>query len=254
MLHPLPALRMTALLCLALLPLQKAVADDSLFYAPPPASEDSEPFSGQAELGFTKLSGNSNSETLLGKASLSWHLRPWTHTFRMEAKHVSSGDETTTEQYLVGQRERYDLGQNRYAFGLMRWEKERFSGYDDQVTSIGGYGIRLLSGPEHILSVEAGPGYRYDNITDGDHENYILGYSAMDYRWQLSDTSKFEQQFSMEATRDNVISRSYTALTVSINASLALKLSHEIKNNTSPPDDTDAKTDTTTAASILYSF
>lgn len=76
----------------------------------------------------------------------------------------------------------------------------------------------------------------------------------MDYRWQLSDTSKFEQQFSAEATRENVISRSYTALTVAINASLALKLSHEIENNTNPPDESDAKTDTTTAASILYSF
>ena len=48
--------------------------------------------------------------------------------------------------------------------------------------------------------------------------------------------------------------RSYTALTVAINASLALKLSHEIENNTNPPDESDAKTDTTTAASILYSF
>lgn len=253
MLHPLPTLRRTAFLCLALLPLDTAVADD-LFYAPPPASENSEPFSGQAELGFTKLSGNSNSETLLGKTSLSWHLKPWTHTFRVEAKHVSSSGETTTDKYLVGQRERYDLSDDHYAFGLLRWEKERFSGYNHQVTSIVGEGITILDGPEHNLSLEAGPGYRFDDITAGDHENYLLGYGAMDYRWQLSDTSKFEQQFSAEATRENVISRSYTALTVAINASLALKLSHEIENNTNPPDESDAKTDTTTAASILYSF
>lgn len=253
MLHPMPALRMAALMGLALVPFNKAFADD-LFYAPPAASDESEPFSGTAELGFTKLSGNSNSETLIGKSSLSWHLKPWTHTFHMEAKHVSSSGETTTQQYQIGQRERYDLGNDRYAFGLLRWEQDRFSGYDDQVTAIVGKGLTLLPGPEHNLSIEAGPGYRYDNITDSGHENYLLAYSAVDYKWQLSDTSSFEQQFSVEGTRDNLISRSYTALTVSINSSLALKLSHEIENNTNPPDDDDENTDTTTAASILYSF
>ena len=42
------------------------------FYAPPPPKEDTPVFSGDAELGFTHLSGNTDSQTLIGKTRLTW--------------------------------------------------------------------------------------------------------------------------------------------------------------------------------------
>ncbi len=52
------------------------------FYAPPPPKEDSPVFSGDAELGFTHLSGNTDSQTLIGKSRLTWLTGQLTHSLR----------------------------------------------------------------------------------------------------------------------------------------------------------------------------
>ncbi len=180
-----PALRRRAgLVTLAVLACwhNSACAADSLFYAPPPPSDDSVPFSGAIELGYTALSGNTNTETLLGKGRITWYDQAWTHTTRAEIKNVSDSENTTAEQYLVSQRERYSLGDSpNYLFGLARYEKERFSGYDNQFTAITGYGRQIFDTDLQALSLEAGPGYRYDDYESGGNRHMLLGYLAADY-------------------------------------------------------------------------
>lgn len=232
-----------------------ARAADSLFYAPPPPSDDSVPFSGAIELGYTALSGNTNTETLLGKGRITWYDQAWTHTTRAEVKSVSDSENTTAEQYLFSQRERYSLEDSlNYLFGLARYEKERFSGYDNQFTTIVGYGRQLFDTDLQALSLEAGPGYRFDDYENGGSRHMMLGYLAADYSLSLSDTASFIQQFSVEGADDNVTLRSYSAISVAINSSLALRVSHDIKSNSNPPREADAHTDRTTAASVVYNF
>lgn len=240
-------------LATALLALAPGAHADTLFYAPPAAAEDTPSFSGQAELGYTSLSGNSNSETLLAKGLASWYNGPWTHQLRAQTKRVEDNNEVSTEQYLLGSRERYSLQGPHYLFGLARWEKERFSGFDSQFTAIFGYGRQLLDGRQQ-LSIEGGPGYRHDDYEGGGSEDLAVGYAALDYGYQLSDTARFVQQFSIEGTENEVTTRSYSAISVALTSQLALKLSHEIKNNSNPPDEAAVDTDRTTAASILYNF
>ncbi|WP_245977766.1 DUF481 domain-containing protein [Kushneria sinocarnis] len=227
---------------------------ESLFYAPPPASDQNSGFSGHAELGYTALSGNTNTETLLAKGRLSWYSEKWTHTFRMETKSVRDSGNTSAEQYLVGQRERYNLGDSNYLFELGRWEKERFSGYDNQFTTIAGYGRQLLDTDHQQLSIEGGPGYRFDDFEGGGSKHNAVGYGAFDYDFQLTDTASFTQQASIEAASDNITARSYTAISVALNSSLSLRVSHELKSNSNPPDEAEAHTDRTTAASVVYNF
>ncbi|WP_456268120.1 DUF481 domain-containing protein [Kushneria sp. AK178] len=232
-----------------------ARAADSLFYAPPPPSDDAVPFSGAIELGYTALSGNTNTETLLGKGRITWYNQAWTHTTRAEVKSVSDSENTTAEQYLFSQRERYSLeDSSNYLFGLGRYEKERFSGYDNQFTTIGGYGRQIFDTDLQALSLEAGPGYRFDDYENGGSRHMLLGYLAADYSLTLSDTASFIQQFSVEGAEDNVTIRSYSAISVAINSSLSLRVSHDIKSNSSPPREADAHTDRTTAASVVYNF
>ncbi|QEL11934.1 DUF481 domain-containing protein [Kushneria phosphatilytica] len=227
---------------------------ESLFYAPPPASDQNNGFSGHAELGYTALSGNTNTETLLAKGRLSWYTEQWTHTFRMETKSVRDSGNTSAEQYLVGQRERYNLSASNYLFELARWEKERFSGYDNQFTTIVGYGRQLLDTEHQQFSIEGGPGYRFDDFEGGGSKHNAVGYGAFDYDFQLTDTATFTQQASVEAASDNITARSYTAISVALNSSLSLRVSHELKSNSNPPDEAESHTDRTTAASIVYNF
>lgn len=224
------------------------------FYAPPEPGDDAPEFSGQAELGYTHLSGNSDSETLIAKGRLSWLNGRWTHILRGETRRVEEDDDTSAEQYLVAGRERYDLDGPHYLFGFARWEKDRFSGYRYQITSIVGYGREMLDGPAHNLSVEAGPGYRHDALEIGKDKQLAVGYAALDYQWTFSEHSSVQQELSVEGTAENVTTRAFSALTVQLNSHLALRLSHELKNNSNPPDGAADHTDRTTAASLLYSW
>ncbi|TFH88388.1 DUF481 domain-containing protein [Billgrantia azerbaijanica] len=224
------------------------------FYAPPPPEEDAATFSGEAELGFTHLSGNTDSQTLIGKGSLTWLTGDWMHTLRGEVRHISRDGETSAEQYLAGIRERYDFQGPHYLFGFARWEKDRFGGYDQQFTAIAGYGRQLLDGERHQLSLEAGPGFRADRVRDGENETLAVAYSALDYRWAFSETASLDQELSVEATEENTTSRSLTGLTARLNSHLALKLSHEIEHNSQPPESAASRTDHTTSATLLYSW
>lgn len=224
------------------------------FYAPPKAKPDAPTLSGDAELGYTRLSGNTNSQTLIAKTRLAWLDGDWLHTLRLEARTVSEDEETEDEHYLASWRERYDLSGPHYLFGFTRWERERDSGYDRQLTAIGGYGRQLLDNPTHELSLEAGPGYRDDRLEDQDSQQLAVAYGAMDYRFTLSDTGYFEQQVSVETTSENTTLRSLSSITSKLTSRLALRLSHEIKHNSQPPDSAETRTDTTTSASLQLSW
>jgi len=225
-----------------------------LFYAPPAPDENTPNFSGNAELGYTKLTGNTNTQTLLAKGRLTWLTGRNTHTFRAETRSVQDNGNTTSERYLIGARERYELPDSNYLFGFARWERDRFSGYDSQFTTIGGYGRQLLTGPTHTLSVEAGPGYRHDTYVEGGSGNIALAYSALDYAYNFSDDISFDQELSVEATHISVTTRSLSKITSQLNSHLALRLSYDVRSNTHPPPGAEARTDTTTSVSILYSW
>ncbi|MGO1427013.1 MAG: DUF481 domain-containing protein [Halomonas sp.] len=240
------------IIVLACWPLWLTTAYANPFYAPPPPEEDAPVFSGDAELGFTHLSGNTNSQTLIGKTLLTWLTGKFTYSLRGEVRTVSKDNETSAEQYLVAGRERYELDGPHYLFGFARWEKDRFAGYDQQLSAIGGYGRQILENDTHALSLEAGPGYRHDRLRGYDDERLMVTYTALDYRWGFSDYADIQQEMSVEYTDQNTTSRSLTALTARLNAKLSLRLSHEIKHNSQPPDDTSERTDSTTSASLLY--
>ncbi|MCP1315733.1 MULTISPECIES: YdiY family protein [unclassified Halomonas] len=222
------------------------------FYAPPPPDDGSPRFTGDAELGFTSLSGNTNSQTLIGKTRLTWLTGDITHSLRGEVRNVTKDSETSAEQYLIAGRERFDFSGPHYLFGFARWEKDRFAGYDQQLSVIGGYGRQLIDSDTQALSLEAGPGYRNDRLRDDDNEQLAVAYSALAYRYSISDVADFEQEMSLEYTSDNTTARSLTALTARVSSRISLRLSHEIKQNSQPPDDASERTDTTTSASLLY--
>ncbi|WP_251975965.1 DUF481 domain-containing protein [Salinicola avicenniae] len=215
-------------------------------------AEAEKPFEGTAELGYNKISGNSDSESLRASADMTWFRAPWSYSLKLAARNASDDDETSAEEYLVAGRTRYNLSRENYLFGLARWDKDRFSGYDSQSTLAGGYGRQLLSGPPHSLAVEVGPGVRHDEYEDGGSDNVGLLYAGLDYDWQFSDTSKFSQSLATEASDENIIGRSETALTVAMNDALALKVSYEVEFNDNPPPGASSQTDTYTGVSLVY--
>lgn len=239
---------------IGLTPLPGIALAASVFYAPPQPSEDTPDFSVEAELGYTHLSGNTDSQTLIGKSRLTWLTGRSTHTLRGEVRNVTRDGDTSAEQYLLSGRERYDFHGPHYVFGFARGEKDRFSGYDQQLTAIAGYGRQVLASGTHNLSLETGPGYRHDRISEDENQSLAIVYGALDYLWTLSEYSYVRQEFSVEAADENTTSRSVSSLTARLNSRISLRLSHEAKHNSNPPAMADARTDRTTSVTLLLTW
>jgi putative salt-induced outer membrane protein len=62
---------------------------------------------------------------------------------------------------------RNPCGTRFHLFAAGDWRKDRFSGYDKQVTEAVGYGRRLVDSERQMFSVEGGLGAKQSTLVDG---------------------------------------------------------------------------------------
>lgn len=217
------------------------------------AEEDAGPWSGKAGLGYLATSGNSENSSLNAQLVLSYDLESWHHQFHAQAIGSVSNDVTTAERYQAGFKSKFDFTEFDYIFGLVNWEKDRFSGYREQTSEAIGYGRRLLNSDTQILNVELGVGAKQADLSDGTRETGTIARLGADYLWKFSDSAEFTQLLAVETGSGNTYIESVTAISAQLMQSLALGVSYTIKNNSDVPVGSE-KTDTFTAVNIEYSF
>ena len=216
-------------------------------------AQNEEGFSGRVALGFLATSGNSESENLNASFGLNWDSAPWHHELAGSAVHASSDGVNTAEAYTLDWQTNYDFSETSYAFGLLAWNEDEFSGYDSQVRQAVGYGRRLIDNERHQLNAEIGSGARQADLRDGTTQDKAIIRLNADYTWTVSETSTFSQTFAIEAGDDNTYSEAVTSLTADVFGGVALVVSYTIKNNSDVPVGLE-ETDTFTAMSLEYSF
>lgn len=217
------------------------------------AEQEGGPLSGKAGLGYLSTSGNSESTSLNALFRLSYDLDSWHHQLGAQAISSVSNDVTTAERYQLNFKSNYDFTEHDYVFGRISWEKDRFSGYEEQLSESIGYGRRLLNTDTQILNLELGLGAKQADLSDGTSENGVIGRAGLDYLWNFSETAEFSQLLSVESGSGNTYIESVTAITAKLIESLALSVSYTIKNNSDVPPGRD-KSDTFTALNLEYSF
>ncbi|WP_435639093.1 DUF481 domain-containing protein [Carnimonas bestiolae] len=231
-----------------------ALADITDFTVLDNPSSAKTPFKGQAEAGYTGHSGNSDDSSLNAALTGTWFNDPWSYSLWANANNASSDGDQTAEKYSVGGRNRYNLTNKDYLFGQLGWENNRYSGYDSRVNFNLGYGRQILDTEHQSLTLETGPGFRYDKYHDGGSSSKLVGYASATYGYKISDTASFSQKLATLVASDNTTSTSVTSLNVAINSHFTLALSYAIENNSQPPNQVDHKTDTTTNVSLVYGF
>lgn len=211
-------------------------------------------WSGEAELGYLKTTGNTETESLHAKGKLVNDRKKWKHTGTIEITDKSDTGATTAKRWYLTGKSDYKIDELSYLFISLTYEDDEFSGYNYQATETVGYGYHAIRKEDLKLDLEAGVGARQSELTttgSSNSEGLIRG--AADLEWKISKTSTFTQFLSVEAGEDNTISRSVTALKMQIVGSLSAKLSHSIKHSTDVPVGTE-KTDTESVVTLVYSF
>ena len=217
------------------------------------AAQDEEGLSGQVAFGYLATSGNSETENM----NLNFggqHIRDkWTHVLDGLAVKSRTNQVTTAEAYGLAWQSRYAIDDKSYAFGLVDWDKDEFSAYSRQLREVIGYGRQFIDTDRHSLAGEAGVGARQGDFRDGTSEDESIARLGLDYEWQISDTSRFNQTFSIESGSSNTYTETMSSLSADVWGNFAIVLSYTIKRNSSVPIGV-AKRDTFTAISLEYSF
>lgn len=211
-------------------------------------------WNGSADVGFTNITGNSNSSSLLAATRMARTDGRFKHNLEARAKNTEESGLRTAEAYRFSGKEDVSFSKRDYLYISTTWDKDRFSGYDWQLSASIGYGRKLIDTERHRLSMEVGPGYRHDELpAAGGSDETATAHAAAKYEWDVSESTRFLQVFEGDRGEDNALTRSVSELAIKLNSSLAFKASLEVKRNSEPPAGT-RNSDRTTMLALAWTF
>ena len=210
-------------------------------------------WSGEVDVGMSAKTGNTKSTKLLAKLRLEHDANVWQHRLRFDSLRETHSGDKKAERYLAQFQSNYRLTDRSYLFGVARGEWDEFSGFAYQTSLSGGYGYRAWISDRGSLDLEAGPGVRRSTPDDDAAETELVVRFRSDLNVQISEHSDFRQEVNVITGSENTQTEAITSVTARVIGRLALRLSFTVINNSDVPPDT-KKTDTTTAASMVYTF
>jgi putative salt-induced outer membrane protein len=217
------------------------------------AQDEEEGLSGSVALGYLATSGNSESENLSLSFGGDYYGEIWHHNLEGRAVRASTSGVTTAEAYALSWQSDRDFGEKNYLYARAAWDKDKFSGYDQQIRELVGYGRHFIDNERHELNGEVGLGLRQSDLRDGTTEDESIARLSMDYTFQLSETAEFKQLLGIESGSDNTYTETVSSLSADVWGDLAVVLSYTVKRNSDVPVGT-VKKDTFTSIALEYSF
>ena len=210
----------------------------SLFAMPAQAIEVLNGWSGEGELGFSSTSGNTDSET---------------HNAKIAVLKASDSGVDSADSRVFTEKSEYRFAEHTFAYGRIKHEEDKFSGFDHQSVISFGIGHLFIENDIHTLEASAGIGYRdiEDDLGESTSEGVFDG--EIKYQYVISPSATFNQNVQVESGDANTYSKSETYLKLKINGNLNAKLGYEVKHNSDVPAGVD-KTDTMTTVTLVYGF
>lgn len=208
---------------------------------------------GEGELGYVATQGNTDTKNLQAKLGIKNERIRWRHTIGLEAINSSDSGTTTAERYDAIWQTDYKITKYDYWLGRIHYETNKFSGYDYRISEVLGYGRRVVDSPSMSLDLEIAPGARQSKFITGDSKNEFILRLTGKYAWKINEQASFHQDLSFDIGEDATVSKSVTALQAKVAGNLAMKLSYTAEHTSTVPLGVE-KTDTQTAASLVYGF
>lgn len=215
-------------------------------------------WSGNAELGFIRTNGNSDTESFNGKFNIVRDKQPLKTAFKLEALTSEENSVASKEKYLSEFKVDYSLTDNSYITSLLTYEEDKFSGYDYKGTLAIGYGYRAWNTENGQLDLEAGPGYRRASLEvrdeDGNKlESEAVGRFALNLTANISENAVFTEVITIEGGESSVVYKSDMGLQSALVGTLAMKINYQVKHTDVVPEGT-KNTDSTVGVTLVYGF
>jgi len=230
--------------------------------------EKKEGWTGQGEAGFISSSGNTDSDSLNLGLKFAKEGKVWNHEIALAAYQASTEGNDTAENFNAGYTLKRNLTERSNIFLTFGYLDDEFDGFTEQLSAAVGYGYKFADGPKVKWEAGAGVGYRDTDelfVTRDDETGEIISevegddlssatfVLRSDFEAQISETTKFVDNFKAEIGSDNTYVENDAAIFVAINSSFSLKAGYLVRYNSDPAEGSD-DTDTITSLSLVYGF
>ena len=214
---------------------------------------------GEAELGATVTTGNTDTSSFKAALEIKQELSNWENTYSFDGIYKKDEDEVTAKRYYFEVQGDYQIDDVSYLFANTNYEIDPFSGYDYASSTSVGYGYRFIDSKRTSLTAEAGPGYVYQKYDDDSAETEGEEYDAnavahivVDFQTKIGDSAKFQQKFVAD-WGSKLDGRSETSISANLVGALAMKFAVIVRYDSKPLEDVKS-TDTETNMTLLYAF
>lgn len=196
-----------------------------------------------------------NSDDVGGSVSLTFAKETlrWRHQVRMAGDYQRSSGAVSKERYFGGYAGQWKLSGRAFVAVSLAGERDRFAGFRSRFSESVGVGYRLVDRPDLRFDVQAGPALRQVNYYDRDDENAVSARFGGDLSWTVRPDLVFTQNATVFLDSVSSSLTATTALTTKLRGDLSARASFDVRAETEPPAGRE-HTDTTTRASLVYSF
>lgn len=212
-----------------------------------------------AQLGLVVNTGNTESTNFSGGLNLVYKNQPWTNTAQLQMQLNRSQGDLTKERYYASDQIQYSFSKERqnFVYGHAEFTDDKFSPYEYQMISSAGYGRDIWKTPTFTISLQGGPGVRYDVVRDNpqNHTNFVF-YTQGNANWQVTKDMNLTEQVQYTMGSPYNYLQSVTALTNKLTGNLALQVSYTIQYYSQiPVGSANTKNlDTITNLALVYNF
>jgi putative salt-induced outer membrane protein len=217
---------------------------------PPPLVE------GTGELSFVSTGGNSETQTLGTRGSLIWRPGAWTTELKAGFVNATTDGVRSARSLNAEVRESRRLTPRTELYGHGGYRRDLFAGIENRFSVDGGLAFLVLEPEPQSLKLDAGVGYVHEDRLDEPASRFAAATAGADYRWTINDRSALSDTFGFTANLEDGNDWRYSnvlALTVELNSTFALKLSHAA-NFLNEPVDGFEKLDTITSVALVTTF
>ncbi len=177
----------------------------------------------------------------------------WRHEVKAAGDYQRSNGAVSKERYFAGYAGQWKLNGRAFVAVSGTAERDRFAGFRSRFTESVGVGYRLVDRPALRFDVQAGPALRQTNYYDLDDEVAFSARLGGDLTWTIRPDLVFTQNSTLFLDSVSSSLTSTTALTTKLRGDLSARAAFDIRMESEPPAGRE-HTDTTTRATLVYSF
>jgi len=211
------------------------------------------------EFAYVKTSGNTQTDTIASKFNADYELNNDRFYLKGETLYKKDNGKESANKVITDGRWERVIHDDLFGFLNLRYEMDRFSGYEYRISGGPGIGYDIIEDENmNLKSLISFINY-YDRLVDSDNksESYSSGKLELYFDWDVKEDLKYRFDINYIVSlkdNQNYFLNGETGLEIKLNSVLSMGISYKINYQNKPPDPDIKRTDTTLLTSVIFDF